>query len=423
MAFDVTSHDTRKPKNGHWSRIKMSAGYLLSAKQQRTTAMVKAAILIHLALLLQLGRAQYTFRVDNVTENRYYHLSKTTLEDILRGDEHEVVFVDADHPEECEFISEFDPFHSLAGAVHTAYAAHLPLVLSPDHVWVTILQGVSIHNSLVLPDLQCYDQADVSDAGTVVCDSWNDVASRVQFGLDPKLPTQVTVPSLPFSTTSGAANMAAMTALASPYEDNVNYDTKTYCGIPKVTLLGTVQDWELLLQKAESLLSNCSLSWWFCALRPVLEEFVKAAKGQEDVSFWRNIYRFQPDEPQDGRGCWDASGWIITLYPYITQGTKGLYRENNHLSNICKNESIWWSVAPVNENDQCPKIPELPSINTQDFPSGLSHVQLTCQSNEDRLLLVGGFLGKCCHNDTHAVRPVLGWYIANDSNGDGKMSV
>lgn len=397
----------------------MPAGDTFSKQE---SSMLKAAILIHLGLLLQLGRANYTFSVDNVTENRFYYLSKATLEDVLSWDEHEVVFNETDRPEECDFIREFDPFHSLAGSVHTAYAAHLPLVLSPDHVWVTILQGISIHNSLVLPDLQCYDQADVSDAGTVACDSWTDVASSVLFGLDTKLPTQVTLPFLPFSTTSGAASMAAMTALASPYEDNLVYDTQTYCGIPKITLQGTVQDWTLLLKKAESLLSNCSLDWWLCALRPTLVEFVKAAQGQEDVSFWRNIYRFQPGKPQDGSGCWDASGWIITLYPYITQGTKGLYHKNNHLVNICENESFQWSVSPMNEDDQCPEIPELPSINTHDFPSGLSHLQLTCQSNGDRLLVVGGFIGKCCQNVTHAVRPVLGWFIANDSNGDGKLS-
>ena len=396
----------------------MSAGDPFSKKAD----MLRAAILVYFGLILQLGGADYTFGVDNVTENQYYYLRKTTLENILLSDEHEVVFTEADHPEGCEFINEFDPFHSLAGAVHTAYAGHLPLVLSPDHIWVTILQGVSIHNSLVLPDLQCYDQADVSDAGEVVCDSWSDVASGVLFSLDSKLPVQVTLPNLPFTTTSAAATIAARTALASPYEDNLKYDTKTYCGIPKITLLGTAQDWEQLLQKTESLLSRCNLNWWLCALRTTLAEFVKAARGQEDVSFWRNIYRFRPDEPQAGSGCWEASGWIMTFYPYITQGTKGRYHQNDNLFKVC-NESFQWSVAPVNKADQCPKIPELPSINTQDFPSGLTRVQVTCQSSGERLLVVAGFVGKCSQNDTKAVAPVLGWFVANDSKGDGEMSV
>lgn len=418
VGFDVMVQ--KKPYGGPVSYKNGSS--ILSQQERERAVMLRAVILIHLGLIFQLGRAEYTFHVDNVTENQFYYRSKATLEEILGCDEHDVVFTEVDRPEGCEFIREFDPFHSLAGAVHTAYAGHLPLVLSPDHVWVTILQGVSIHNSQVLPDLQCYDQEDVSDAGSVACETWNGVASRVQFGLDAKLPTEVTIPFLPFSTTSGAAYMASMTALATPYDDNRCYDTKTYCGIPNITLSGTIRDWELLQQKAESLLSKCTLDWWLCALKPVLAEFVKAARGQEDVSFWRNIYRFQPDQPQDGSGCWEASGWITTLYPYITQRVKGSYIRNEHLSSICNSTGFQWSVKPVDKNDECPDVPMLPSINTQDFPSGLTSIKVECQANGDRLLMVGGFIGKCSQNDTHAMTPVLGWFVANDSNGDGKMS-
>ena len=382
--------------------------------------MSRAIILIHLGLVFLLGRADRTFHVDDVTENQFYYRSKATLEEILDCNEQDVVFTETDRPEGCEYIREFDPFHSLAGAVHTAYAGHLPLILSPDHIWVTILQGVGIHNSQ--SGQQCYDQESLSDAGSVVCDSWNSVASSVQFGLDAKLPVEVTIPFLPFSTTSGAANMAAMTALATPYEDNRCYDTKTYCGIPNITLSGTPQDWELLQKKVESLLSNCSLDWWLCALTPVLAEFVSASKGQEDVSFWRNIYRFKPDQPQEGSGCWEASGWITTLYPYITQRTKGLYHRNEHLSSICNSTGFQWSVEPTDKSDVCPDVPKLPSINTQDFPSGLTSIKVECKANGDRLLVVGGFVGKCSQNDTHAMTPVLGWFVANESNSDGKMS-
>ena len=35
--------------------------------------------------------------------------------------------------------------HPFLGAVHTAFAEHRPLVLSPDVVWLTILAGVTQH--------------------------------------------------------------------------------------------------------------------------------------------------------------------------------------------------------------------------------------------------------------------------------------
>jgi len=38
---------------------------------------------------------------------------------------------------------EGSKIHPLLGAVHVAFAEHRPLVLSPDALWLTILQGVA----------------------------------------------------------------------------------------------------------------------------------------------------------------------------------------------------------------------------------------------------------------------------------------
>src|SRR6476620_101863 len=35
--------------------------------------------------------------------------------------------------------------HPLLGAVHLAFAQHRPLVLTPDAIWLTIVQGVAQH--------------------------------------------------------------------------------------------------------------------------------------------------------------------------------------------------------------------------------------------------------------------------------------
>lgn len=56
------------------------------------------------------------------------------------------------------------------------------------------------------------------------------------------------------------------------------------CGIPEITLEGTPQDWEKVLNKARGL-KEYKLEWWISQLEPLLEEFVKASKGTVNQEF------------------------------------------------------------------------------------------------------------------------------------------
>ena len=49
------------------------------------------------------------------------------------------------------------------------------------------------------------------------------------------------------------------------------------CGIPEITLEGTPQDWEKVLNKAREL-KEYKLEWWTSQLEHHLKEFVKASK-------------------------------------------------------------------------------------------------------------------------------------------------
>ena len=64
------------------------------------------------------------------------------------------------------------------------------------------------------------------------------------------------------------------------------------CGIPEITLKGTVEDWKLLHEKALSL-GRYDLEWWTEELRPVLDQFVAAALGEVDRQFWSSIYKLK----------------------------------------------------------------------------------------------------------------------------------
>lgn len=93
---------------------------------------------------------------------------------------------------------------------------------------------------------------------------------------------------------------------------------KILCGIPKITLEGTKEDWEdiyLRLDKLKSWPSH-DLERWYEMLKPVL--FVAEFEGEIDRRFWSQIVK------KDGYGCGTEyiSGWIIAFCPFKESGTR-----------------------------------------------------------------------------------------------------
>ena len=86
------------------------------------------------------------------------------------------------------------------------------------------------------------------------------------------------------------------------------------CGIPSIALTGTLQDWQSIRARIE-VLETFELDWWVSRLRPILDEFVLAAEGRPNRTFWRSIYKFRP-----AKGPYDpqtVTGWLVDLFPYL----------------------------------------------------------------------------------------------------------
>src|SRR5258708_25951933 len=81
--------------------------------------------------------------------------------------------------------------------------------------------------------------------------------------------------------------------------------------IASVALEGTVEDWQRLRDKVESL-APYDLDWWLSSLRAICDQFTQAANGDVDLAHWQNIYK-----QQDAYG-WDVvNGWLVKLVPYL----------------------------------------------------------------------------------------------------------
>lgn len=88
------------------------------------------------------------------------------------------------------------------------------------------------------------------------------------------------------------------------------------CGLPGVTLLGTLEDWKAIRTRADKLLEYATgqpdLARWHTILTPVLDEFVQAYQGQVDKEFWNAICNHIPG----GSGPSYISGWINAFIPF-----------------------------------------------------------------------------------------------------------
>ncbi len=119
----------------------------------------------------------------------------------------------------------------------------------------------------------------------------------------------------PFSTSTPSDIATFEVSMMSAFKSYFAYYMTTRCGIPSVTLLGTLQDWTDLYDRSRYLFADIMPDYWKL-LSPVLEEFISSYKGQVDPTFWERMCK----KVQHGKGSGSfvtVSGWISLLFPYL----------------------------------------------------------------------------------------------------------
>jgi hypothetical protein len=215
-------------------------------------------------------------------------------------------------------------FHSLVAAADVAYRRHYPLVLSPDAIWLTIAQGLARHIANHAEDLR---SRIVPHAGKVTltvrrddfargspenpwAEVWPEFCEKIRAHIGDTTHSLIVCD---FSTTGPTERAASEVVLMDAVQSYFEYRYHTLCGIPAVTLEGSVEDWERIRERIDRL-GPYDLSWWTDKIMPVIDEFVKAAKGNPTTSFWKNLYK----QHKFSGGPY-VSGWLVRLLPYLKQ--------------------------------------------------------------------------------------------------------
>lgn len=282
------------------------------------------------------------------------------------------------------------------GAVQ-AYNRHHNLVLRPDDIWLAIMvqfglyvngNAEELRSTLVKHDGK--KELVVKAVGTLYTVDFGQLSTQmidqmVEHLVDPNLKHWV-LPA--FSTTTDHDTIVASVVLMASMKKYFSYKFELACGIPHVTLEGTVSDWEDIRARVEKLKEfGGPMSEWSAMLAPILDQFVLAARGAADAGFWNRIVHHLGG----GSGPSYISGWISVFCAFDEDGK-------------------WQGGKKTVYN----VVSEFPIIGTNDIPQGYLTVDVEIDDNSTHhdALMFAGHMAFAVSDDKTTITPTLSWAIA-----------
>ena len=218
--------------------------------------------------------------------------------------------------------------HGFLAALLVAFSGHYPLVLSPDDVWLCIAQGFAHHVKL---NSEALRGRFVQHLGKITLkvrrddfvkgsphNRWPEVFEEFSRQIASHAATAHDLVVADFSTTGGVERAASEVVLMDAMRSYFDYVVTTVCGIPRIVLRGTADDWRRMRKRVETF-CTFGLDRWVGALLPVLDEIVATADGRPNTGFWRSIVK-----QDDMSGGPYVTGWCTVLFPYLEAGNGAL---------------------------------------------------------------------------------------------------
>lgn len=303
--------------------------------------------------------------------------------------------------------------NAFAQAAHDAFYSHLPLAITPDAVWFCLAQGFAAHVALNSESLRGRLVSHQEKATLKVSrpdfflgqpNPWPEAFAAFSEQIGERVGPLRDLVVADFSTTGPVERAASEVLVMDAFQPYFEYEMAAGCGIPSITLDGTVADWKSVRRRAQ-MLSEFGLERWTDVLLPVLDEIVRTAEGEVRTNFWKSFFRYQ-----SGSGPAELTGWFHVLFPYLQKFEAGARKvfENEHLA-------TWetgfrtaearpdWRIDEV----QGPWIGELPGsiasapVKYTQHPGGSEHA----------LRFVAGMFGVVQDEATGTLAPEFGWAV------------
>lgn len=281
----------------------------------------------------------------------------------------------------------------LIEACTSSFQDHLPLIISPDDIWLTITQAFATHveknaeklrkhfvhhtGKETIIHINDYTKGDPNTDWTKSFSFFSqEIARRIGKTRDLLVSN--------FSTTGPIEKAASEIVLMSTMKEYFSYVEMTMCGIPRITLLGTREDW-VSVRDRTAMLAEFESPWTEKVISAV-NHFIDAFDGNHEKAVWEKFFKWH-----SGSGGSSISGWINDLFPYVRR------RQYN------KDWSFTETIVP-NDRDY---------LDTAGYISGLSVAPFIWDyyGTQYNMEFLGGFVGTTQAEDDFSVRPVIGWAV------------
>ncbi|MDR6561150.1 MULTISPECIES: DUF4419 domain-containing protein [unclassified Arcicella] len=349
-----------------------------------------------LASFTSFCQTQNTFEIETLTKPEKF-LYQTSSKDVFK-------FLKADIEKNSQLPDSIVTFgeHPFLTGILTAYKEHRPFVISPDIMWLLISQGFARHIS---NNSETFRKDIVAFKNKK---NLNIISNDIQIGnpnsnweaVFPQFTSQIndytgnkltSVLTADFTTTTPTTRIVSEITVMETVKDYFNYKVVLIgCGIPKITIEGTVEDWQKVLDKTKYI-AKYNLTWWTSELEPVLKQIIETKKGNFKKDFWMNMVKAHTEKKYGSPTTID--GWIVKFFPYTKEGKK---RELKPIAKI---------------NDLASELVKVPFV--------LEDVQ---HKKSYKMEFWAGFVGLSQNKDDYTLKPEIAWAINNKNTFDPKKS-
>jgi hypothetical protein len=283
--------------------------------------------------------------------------------------------------------------HPFLTGILTAYREHRPFVISPDIVWLLISQGFARHISNNSKEFR-NQIVNFENKKTL-----NVLSNNIELGnpnsnwesVFPQFTNQISdytgkeltnILTADFSTTTQTSRIVSEITVMETVKEYFNYKIIIAgCGIPKITIEGTVEDWEKVLEKT-NYISKYNLKWWTDELQPILKQIIETKKGKFKKKFWMNMVKSHTEKKYGSPTT--INGWIINFFPYTKEGKKT-------------------DLKPISKiNDLASELVKVPFI-----------LENTVNNQSYKMEFWAGFIGLSQNKEDYTLKPEIGWAINN----------
>ena len=296
-----------------------------------------------------------------------------------------------------EIIFKYGNHPVLQGFVD-AYKNHRPITISPDIIWILIIQAFSNHvgaNAEALKPMfvnfDCQKEIKVDRQDLDFYQMTSEDYEREIFPYFVNQISEFTGKSIidtitpNFTTTTTVSLAVGQLSIMSAMKNYFKYKLSLGgCGFPYVTIEGSLEDWQKINLKLNEL-KKYKFEWYTDRITKVVNQIIETKKGNVDIKFWKEMIRFK--EPDGSYSPDYVDGWFTKFFAYDYYG-----------------EII---EGPIFETTALPmELLSVPFI-LKIIPPGKKEEDV----EEIKYEMLAGFVGMTQNKTNGSLKPEIGWLI------------